>query len=464
MDTSLDRRLFDSLGPDAGDNIYAWQLLSKLGKNGIMPDDPRVRSSLGVLRQDEQPRMLSFAEFSAVAHAENGVVGRALEGSLAVRDFESLKADLTRMLEEVRENTDGEVASYIPKLAEANPEHLALAVCTVDGQQFSIGDDAVRFCVQSVTKPYMYAAALEEHGAQYVHSRIGQEQNGGEFNMLALDSNGKPHNPMINSGAMGSAAMIRPDLPLADRYEHMHKIWDRMGARPTFDNATYLSEKADGDRNYALISEMRKQGAIPREIDPREVAEFYFQNCSIEVDSPGLAAAAATLANDGVSPFGDDRVFGSDTVRNTLSQMQSSGMYDFSGEWFREVGQPAKSGVAGAVILVKPGVMAVCVYSPRLDERGNSVRGVEFCKRLAAEYNVHVFDTDGSKRDLRGTARELAAPARDTSADDVARRAFGGVPGPIASRVADAVAQSAWPARAQTPAPAQQTGQQTPGL
>jgi glutaminase len=460
MDTSLDRRLFDSLGPDAEGNVYAWQLLSRLGKNGIMPDDPRVQSGLGVLRLDQQPRKLTFDQFTAIAHSENGLVVRALEGSLAVRDLESLKTDLTRMLEEVRENTDGEVASYIPKLAEANPEHLALAVCTVDGQQFSIGDDGVRFCAQSVTKPFMYAAALEEHGALYVHSRIGQEQNGGEFNMLALDSNGRPHNPMINSGAMGSAAMIRPDLPLADRYDHMHKIWARMGARPTFDNATYLSEKADGDRNYALISEMRKQGAIPREIDPREVAEFYFQNCSIEVDSPGLAAAAATLANGGRSPFGSDQVFGPDAVRNVLSQMSTSGMYDYSGEFFREIGRPGKSGVSGAVILVVPDVMAVCVYSPKLDERGNSVRGIEFCKRLAAEYKVHVFETDGTKRDLRGTARELAAPARDTSADDVARRALGGVSGPVATRMADALAQTAWPGRAGTPAPVQQQ----PGL
>ena len=455
MDLSRDRRLFDELDRDRDGRIWAWELLGPLGRAGILPGDPRIRSALGGLQVDHQPVQLDFAQFTAIAHSGDGLVLRALEGSLAVADFPALTADIARMHDEVLQVTGGRVADYIPRLAEVDPDQLAIAVCTVDGQQFSVGNADVPFCVQSVTKPFMYALALEEHGAEAVHRRVGQEQSGGAFNELVLNPAGLPHNPMINAGAMASASLIRPELPLADRYDHVARTWARMtAARPGFDNATYLSEQATGYRNYALADEMRNKGVLPASTDPRQVAEFYFQNCSIEVDASMLAAAAGTLAGGGRSPFADDRVFAPDTVRNTLSMMSTSGMYDYSGEFFREIGRPAKSGVSGAVILVVPDVMGVCVWSPRLDDRGNSVRGIEFCRRLAAEYKLHVFDSDSAKRDLRGTAREVGASARDESAvADVARRALGGLPEPAAVR-ADS-SRAPW-------RPRQQTGGQAP--
>jgi glutaminase len=166
------------------------------------------------------------------------------------------------------------------------------------------------------------------------------------------------------------------------------------------------------------------------------------------VDADRLAAAAASLANEGVAPFTGDRVLSPDTVRNTLSMMSTSGMYDYSGEFFRKVGQPAKSGVSGAVMLVVPGVMGVCVWSPRLDERGNSIRGIKFCEQLGEKYNVHVFDSDPAKLDLRGERVHGSVPevalnsgsALGDPAAEAARRAFGGVSGPATGRAADPTA------------------------
>jgi len=171
--------------------------------------------------------------------------------------------------------------------------------------------------------------------------------------------------------------------------------WQRLagGRRPGFNNAVYLSERQTADRNFALGYSMREAGAFRPGTDLTQTLEFYFQACSIEVDARMLAVAAASLANAGVCPLTEDPVFTPGTVQSCLSMMSSCGMYDFSGEFAFSIGLPAKSGVSGAVMLVIPGLMGICVWSPRLDEHGNSVRGIEFCRKLAAAYNVHVFDS-----------------------------------------------------------------------
>src|SRR3974390_2745752 len=171
--------------------------------------------------------------------------------------------------------------------------------------------------------------------------------------------------------------------------------WPRRagGARPGFNNAVYLSERATADRNFALGYSMREAGAFRPGTDLLTTLEFYFQGCSIEVDAQMLAGGGAALANAGVCPLTKDPVFTPGTVQSCLSLMSSCGMYDFSGEFAFTIGLPAKSGVSGALMLLLPGLMGICVWSPRLDEHGNSVRGIEFCRKLAAEYNVHAFDS-----------------------------------------------------------------------
>jgi glutaminase len=176
--------------------------------------------------------------------------------------------------------------------------------------------------------------------------------------------------------------------------------WRRLcgGRRPGFNNAVYLSERQTADRNFALGYSMRESGAFRPGIELLATLEFYFQSCSIEVDAQMLAVAAASLANTGVCPLTDEPVFTPGTVQSCLSLMSSCGMYDFSGEFAFTIGLPAKSGVSGALMLVVPGLMGICIWSPRLDEHGNSVRGIEFCRKLVAAYNVHVFDSLVTRR------------------------------------------------------------------
>ena len=192
-----------------------------------------------------------------------------------------------------------------------------------------------------------------------------------------------------------TTSLIRSEENIADRFDLVAGTWQRLagGRRPGFNNAVYLSERATADRNFALGYSMRENGAFRAGTDLTTTLEFYFQSCSIEVDAQMLAVAAASLANAGVCPLTEDPVFTPGTVQSCLSLMSSCGMYDFSGEFAFSIGLPAKSGVSGAVMLVIPGLMGICVWSPRLDEHGNSVRGIEFCRQLVAAYNVHVFDS-----------------------------------------------------------------------
>ena len=198
---------------------------------------------------------------------------------------------------------------------------------------------------------------------------------------------------MVNAAIM-TTSLIRPDLDIADRFDHVAATWARLTGRPDWLQQRRLPVRT-ADRRSQLRPGLLDAGKrrVHPGTDLQQTLEFYFQSCSIEVDAQLLAVAAASLANAGVCPLTEDPVFSAGTVQSCLSLMSSCGMYDFSGEFAFTIGLPAKSGVSGALMLVIPGLMGICVWSPRLDELGNSVRGIEFCRKLVAEYNVHVFDS-----------------------------------------------------------------------
>jgi len=390
------RKLFDSFDRDANGKISQWEVLSRLQRSGLLADDPRIQAALAGLRAaDGTSKQIGIQQFTDLARHNSSVIQRAVEGNLAVPDFPALVSDIERMYRELLPIRSGAVADYIPQLRRVDPEQLAIAICTVDGQRFSAGDAQVPFCLQSVSKTVSYCLALEEHGVDAVHKHVGREPSGQSFNELALNPQGLPHNPMVNAGAIMTTSLIRPDLDIADRFDQVAATWRRLtaGGRVGFNNAVYLSERQTADRNFALGYSMRERGAFRPGVDLQQTLEFYFQSCSIEMDAQMLAIAAASLANAGVCPLTEDPVFSAGTVQSCLSLMSSCGMYDFSGEFAFTMGLPAKSGVSGALMLVIPGLMGICIWSPRLDEHGNSVRGIEFCRKLVAEYNVHVFDS-----------------------------------------------------------------------
>jgi glutaminase len=224
---------------------------------------------------------------------------------------------------------------------------------------------------------------------------------------------------MINAGAIMSGALIKPDLTMADRFDHVVNLWTDLagGRRPGFSNATYLSERGTADRNFALGYFLREKKAFPPGTDLVAALEFYFQCCSMEMTAESMSMVAATLANGGVCPTTGKRVLQPGTVQKCLSLMYSCGMYDYSGAWAFHVGLPAKSGVSGAIMVVVPNVLGLCVWSPRLDPQGNSVRGIEFCKELVATFAFHNYDSLSASQDKVDPRRRAGEEQRDLVGD-----------------------------------------------
>ena len=299
---------------------------------------------------------------------------------------------IRRYLERVHEDLapidDGHVASYIPELTKADPSWFGIAVATTDGAVYEVGDTRIPFTIQSISKPLVYGMALEDRGKEALQKKIGVEPTGDAFNSISLEpATGRPLNPMINAGAITAASLVagRSD---ADRYERVLALFSMYAGRLLdLDEAVYLSEKETGHRNRAIGHMLRNFDIIDEDPDP--ALDLYFRQCSIRVDCRDLAVMAATLAAGGTNPVTRESVVSPAIVRDLLSVMTTCGMYDYAGEWVYRVGMPAKSGVGGGILAVLPGRLGIGVFSPRLDARGNSTRGVMACERLSRDWGLH---------------------------------------------------------------------------
>lgn len=295
---------------------------------------------------------------------------------------------LDRIRAEQIELRDGALASYIPELSTVDPESFGLSLSTSDGYVYESGDTAVEFTIQSISKPFTYALALELIGQDAVDAKIGVEPSGEAFNEISVDNVTKtPKNAMINAGAIAAVSLV-PGAGADERFDRILEFYSACaGRRLHVDMDVYGSEKATGNRNRAIAYMLASFGVL--DDDPDEVLDVYFRQCSVRVTSTDLARMATTLARGGCNPMTGRRVIGAKVVRRTLSVMVTCGMYDATGDWVSAVGMPAKSGVGGGIVAVLPGQLGIGVYSPRLDARGNSVRGVEVCRNLSSQLGLH---------------------------------------------------------------------------
>src|SRR6185503_5778994 len=264
---------------------------------------------------------------------------------------------------------DGAVATYIPELASADPSWFGISVATADGYVYEVGDTRQPFTIQSISKPFVYGLALEDHGKAAVLERINVEPTGDAFNSISLESpTGRPRNPMINAGAIAATSLVRGDSP-EDRWNRILALFSLYAGRKLeINDAVYRSERDTGHRNRAISHMLRNFEIIDH--DPEPDLDLYFRQCSIDVDCRALSIIGATLATGGVNPVTRERVIRADNVDEVLSVMTTCGMYDYAGEWVYRVGLPAKSGVAGGILAVMPGQLAVAVFSPRPAGRG----------------------------------------------------------------------------------------------
>ena len=289
------------------------------------------------------------------------------------------------------------MASYIPELTKADPNWFGICLVTMDGVAYSVGDSEQLFTIQSISKPFVYATALTDRGRDFVARRVGVEPSGDAFNSISLHpQTGAPFNPMINAGAIASTSLVNGDTPEAQWQRIESALAAYMGRDISVDESVYRSESETGFRNRAIAWMLKNFGITDGE--PMASLENYFRQCAILVNCRDLAYMAATLANGGVHPLSGTRALPAEHVERVLSVMATCGMYDYAGSWLYEVGIPAKSGVGGGIIAALPGRFGIGVFSPRLDEKGNSLRGIEACKQFSRDFSLHVFTRAGDPK------------------------------------------------------------------
>ncbi|PNP78536.1 hypothetical protein FNYG_08166 [Fusarium nygamai] len=300
---------------------------------------------------------------------------------------------LNRVLENARPIEDGKPASYIETLAKADTSKIAVALAMVDGQIYSAGDDDVEFSMQSISKAFVYALAIEDAGLEKVLEKIGVEPSGDAFNSLSLErGSNRPMNPMINAGAITAHSLIGgPDWTAEQRSDRILKAMSKLAGRQLrVCEEVYEAELRDANRNMGIGYMLKAAGIITG--DAQQIVQGYIRQCAINVNVRDLATMAATLCNAGCHPATGEKIIPQDSVRQILSVMTTCGMYDAAGDWVSRIGIPAKSGVAGGIIGALPGQMGIAVFSPKLDTRGNSVRGVAICEQLSSDMGLHMMD------------------------------------------------------------------------
>jgi glutaminase len=282
---------------------------------------------------------------------------------------------------------EGIVADYIPELAKADSRWFGICIASVDGHVYEVGDSRQPFTIQSISKPFVYGLALEDRGKAAVLDRIGVEPTGDAFNEISLaPDTGQPLNPMINAGAIAATSLVAGHSP-EDRWSRILSLFSIYAGRSLeLDEVVYRSERDTGHRNRAISHMLRNFDIVE---DPETPLDLYFRQCSIQVSCRDLSVMAATLATGGLNPLTHERVLHPGNVDEVLSVMTTCGMYDYAGEWLYRIGLPAKSGVSGGILAVLPGQLGIGIFSPPLDPRGNSVRGVAVCEALSEEMELH---------------------------------------------------------------------------
>lgn len=288
--------------------------------------------------------------------------------------------------------TDGNIYVSEPDLVEIDPNWFAICLVTVDGQIYSVGDVEKPFLIQSISKVFAYGMALEDHGRDHILTKVDVEPTGDAYNsIIKVEENSKrPYNAMVNTGAIAITNLIQGKGP-AQKLKRVLKMYQRyVGHRVYVDTSAVVSEQNRGDRNWAISYLLRNFGMISG--DPKQTLDLYLQQCSAIINCRDLAIMAATLANQGVNPITQQQGINPDYIKDLLTVMYTCGMYDFAGEWSYKVGFPAKSGVGGGILAVVPGVMGIGVFSPPLDKRGNSIRGIKVCEELSEQFQLHIFE------------------------------------------------------------------------
>lgn len=287
-------------------------------------------------------------------------------------------------------DTNGKNADYIPALAQVDSKLYGIAIVTTDGRVYKIGDVDKAFSIQSISKVFTLALAMEERGADDVFKKVGSEPTGRPFNSIpaVVDMPTHAGNPYVNAGAIATASLISGAADA--KWNKLLAFYSKAaGSKLSILDDVYQSEAATNTGNKAISMLLAKYDRIYA--DPFESVDVYTKACSVGVTANQLAVMGATLANNGKNPLTGEQVIKRENVPHILSAMLMAGLYDGSGGWAWNVGIPAKSGVGGGIIAVMPGKGAMAVFAPPLDEAGNSVKAQKAIAYVADQLNMNIF-------------------------------------------------------------------------
>ncbi len=346
---------------------------------------------------------VSTAQMPAGEHPngqQSGTSAVAAPGAVDV-DEAALQSDVQAVVADLQSNHDGEM--YSAAVKGADPKDLAIAVVLVDGRAFGAGNTAARFPLMSVSKPFTYALAVEQRGAEFMLDRIGVSATGLPYNAVAAGAVRRTteQNPMVNAGAIATHSYIE-GVSADDKIRAVVDLYSRMANRPLAIEEDWRATPRA--LTYTLAYQMQSAERLLGDVD--DVANRYLESNIVAVRVDELAQMGATLASGGVQPVSGQRVLKPETVRAVLSAMVIAGMYEDSGHWWVRVGVPAKSGVSGAIVAVVPGWGAIVAYSPRLDAAGNSVRAALAIEQLVDRWGLHSID-----RLIEAPRRSRVSPA-----------------------------------------------------
>jgi len=316
-------------------------------------------------------------------HAQN-------RSPVAPRD-EQVKAVVNEAYAMFKNDTNGKNADYIPYLAHVDSKLFGIALVTTDNRSYTLGDISYAFSIQSISKVFTLALAMEELGADKVFDKIGSEPTGRPFNsvLAVVDMPTHTGNPFVNAGAIATTSLISGGSA-NEKWEKILAYYGKAaGEKLSLIEEVYKSEAATNQGNRALAALLLKYDRIYSE--PMEAVDIYTKQCSVGVNVKQLAQMGATLANNGVNPITGQRVMKAEDIPHILSTMAMAGLYDGSGGWAWRVGLPAKSGVGGGILAIVPGKGAIAVFAPPLDEAGNSVKAQKVISYVAQKLDINLF-------------------------------------------------------------------------
>ena len=302
-----------------------------------------------------------------------------------------VEAVVKESYDKFKNDPGGKNADYIPYLAQVDSKLFGIAIVTTDNQELSMGDIKYSFSIQSISKVFSQALAMEELGADKVLQKVGNEPTGRAFNSVFAVADMPTHtgNPYVNAGAISTVSLISGKTA-DEKWNKILDFYSRVaGEKLVLIDEVYKSEAATNTGNKALSMLLAKYDRIYA--DPFESVDVYTKQCSVGVNVVQLARMGATLANNGRNPKTGEQVIKPESVPHILSTMVMAGLYDGSGGWAWHVGLPAKSGVGGGIVAVVPGKGAIAVFAPPLDEAGNSVKAQKVIQYVANRLDFNLF-------------------------------------------------------------------------